>query len=243
MNGSRDINIVPASIVVAGLIVAGAVLYQQPLKSTTATGKQTASADKAALIVSWDDMGVQLVRAGVIDSEKFKAIYEGRGQFTNEYANLLFGEDDGQLEINKDNAGFVLNLLWALGLGNKSPVLEDGEMANPKYGGPQNFASTAGWTMAKGDVMDHYNAHRFINLTAEQEKSVARVAQSIYRPCCGNSAYFPDCNHGMAMLGFLELTASQGATEKEMYNSALVLNSFWFPGYEPGEKQGGGCNV
>ena len=33
----------------------------------------------------------------------------------------------------------------------------------------------------------------------------------------------------MAMLGLLEILASQGATEEEMYRAALVANSFWFP--------------
>ena len=33
----------------------------------------------------------------------------------------------------------------------------------------------------------------------------------------------------MAMLGLLELMASQGASEKEMWKTALVVNSYWFP--------------
>ena len=33
----------------------------------------------------------------------------------------------------------------------------------------------------------------------------------------------------MAMLGFLELMVSQGASESEMWEAALAVNSFWFP--------------
>ncbi|MFQ5901957.1 MAG: hypothetical protein ACE5IH_10420, partial [Thermodesulfobacteriota bacterium] len=40
---------------------------------------------------------------------------------------------------------------------------------------------------------------------------------------------FPDCNHGMAMLGFLELMASQDIGEEDMYRIALQVNSYWFP--------------
>ena len=58
--------------------------------------------------------------------------------------------------------------------------------------------------------MNHYSMHRFIVLTPEQQALVEKVSKGIYRPCCGNSVYFPDCNHGMAMLGLLELMASQG---------------------------------
>ncbi|KKW33657.1 MAG: hypothetical protein UY80_C0036G0001, partial [Parcubacteria group bacterium GW2011_GWB1_53_43] len=36
-------------------------------------------------------------------------------------------------------------------------------------------------------------------------------------------------NHGMAMLGLLELMASQGVSEEDMYKTALVVNAYWFP--------------
>lgn len=50
-----------------------------------------------------------------------------------------------------------------------------------------------------------------------------------YRPCCDNSTFFQDCNHGSALLGLLELAASQGATSEDLYRIALVANSYWFP--------------
>ena len=31
------------------------------------------------------------------------------------------------------------------------------------------------------------------------------------------------------MLGLLELMASQGLSEEEMYKYALIVNSYWFP--------------
>ena len=33
----------------------------------------------------------------------------------------------------------------------------------------------------------------------------------------------------MAMLGLLELMASQGLSEEEMYKTALQVNAYWFP--------------
>ncbi|MDO8742973.1 MAG: hypothetical protein Q7J30_00165, partial [Candidatus Azambacteria bacterium] len=123
----------------------------------------------------------------------------------------------------------LLNLFWALGLGNKNEILEKGPMTDPKYGGADRFASTGGWSLASGDVMDHYSKHLFIVLTPKQQALVEEVSKNIYRPCCNNSTYFPDCNHGMAMLGLLELLASQGIGEDEMYKTALQVNSFWFP--------------
>lgn len=181
------------------------------------------------LPVVWGDLGAKLVSTGAIDAEKFKAIYQNRGQLTNEYWNLLFGQDNGKIKITRDNAGYLLNLFWALGLANKNPILEQGEMTDPKYGGAENFASTGGWTIAKGDPMNHYSQHQFFNLTPAQQALVDKVSRGIYRPCCGNSTHFPDCNHGMAMLGLLELMASQGVSEQEMWSVALTVNSYWFP--------------
>ncbi len=102
-------------------------------------------------------------------------------------------------------------------------------MADARYGDAGNFASTAGWTLARGNAMDHYGKHSFVDLTPEGQATVERVSKNIFRPCCDNSTYFPDCNHGMAMLGLLELMASQGVSEEEMYRAALKVNAYWFP--------------
>ena len=77
--------------------------------------------------------------------------------------------------------------------------------------------------------MDHYSKHKFFNLTSDQQALVDKISRGIYRPCCGNSTHFPDCNHGMAMLGLLELMASQGASEQDIWKAALAVNSYWFP--------------
>ena len=187
----------------------------------------------------WGDLGSQLVEAGVIDAEKFEKLYASRGGMSEEDKKLLYGKDNGNLKITQENSGLLLNLLWALGLGNKNEILEKGPMMTYDGKTPASpagalakagqFASTGGWTLARGDTMNHYSMHRFVDLTPEQEELVKRVSQGVYRPCCGNPTHFPDCNHGMAMLGLLELMASQGISEQDMYKSALAVNSFWFP--------------
>lgn len=236
---------VPIAVVLSTIIISGSYYISNKniaekkivIKNTTQnTQTQVSEIEEAVtpsngvvLPVTWGNLGKQLVDSGVIDAEKFKTIYESRGQFTEEYNRLLFGQNDGKLKITKENSGYILNLLWALGLANSNPILDTGEMTDQRYGGAGNFASTGGWTVAVGEAMDHYSRHSFIKLTPEQQALVDRVSKNIYRPCCGNSTHFPDCNHGMAMLGFLELLASQGVSEKDMYNTALTLNSYWFP--------------
>ena len=182
------------------------------------------------LPVVWKDLGERMIESGVIDLKKIENLYEQRGEIDDQTRRLLLESDNGQLVINEDNADIILNLLWALGLGNKNQILEKGPMMDKQYGGNAgSFASTGGWILASGNAMNHYSRHKFISLTPEQQNLVERVSKNIYRPCCGNSTHFPDCNHGMAMLGLLELMASQGVSESDMYKAALVANSYWFP--------------
>ena len=226
----------PAAIIIFGVLVAGAIYYGPG--NTAALGSSLSTAplpeevlptSGVVLPVSWGDLGVQLVAAGVIDAPAFRALYEERGVFTEEYEKLLSGRSIGKLTITRENAGYLLNLLWALGLANKNPILETGEMADPRYGGAGNFASTGGWTISKGNAMEHYSHHALLTLSPDEQALVDKVSRGIYRPCCGNSTHFPDCNHGMAMLGLLELMASQGVSEKDMWDAALAVNAFWFP--------------
>jgi len=185
--------------------------------------------ENVQLPVRWGDLGKQMVDSGVINAPELEKIYASRGGLDDNAKKLLYSSDNGNLVINQQNSGYLLNLLWALGLGNKNPILENGPMNDKQYGGAANFASTGGWTLAKGKAMDHYSMYNFINLTPQQQALVETVSKRIYRPCCDNSTYFPDCNHGMAMLGLLELMASQGKSEAEMYKVALIVNSYWFP--------------
>ncbi len=233
-----------ASVVIASVIFTG-VMYVGGFSSVSSIQKKYASVvaetqthvsketvlphGGVPLQVVWGNLGSKLVEVGAIDADKFKAMYEQRGVFTDEYEILLLGQSNGNLKITKDNAGYLLNLFWALGLASKNSILDSGEMADIAYGGAGNFASTGGWTLSKGNAMEHYSKHVFFELTTEQQALVDKVSRGIYRPCCGNSTHFPDCNHGMAMLGLLELMASQGASEQEMWRTALVVNSYWFP--------------
>ena len=185
--------------------------------------------DGFTIPVVWGDLGKQLVEVGVIDAAKFESIYASQGGLSAPEKELLSGNTPGQLVMDQSNAHVLLNLLWAFGLANENTILTEGPMSDPVYGGAGGFASTGGWTISKADAMDYYSKYPLVVLSPEQQTLVEEVSKGIYRPCCGNSTYFPDCNHGMAMLGLLELMASQGANESEMYEAALQVNSYWFP--------------
>ena len=221
----------PLSIIGAGIIIAVSLTASPPREiSADSLQESVLPSDGVTLPIMWGDLGAKLAEIGAIDATKMETLYKDRGGFPPEYKKMLEKNANKKIVITSSNAGYLLNLFWALGLANKNPILEDtSEMMNPAYGGAKNFASTGGWTLARGDAMGHYNMHVLISLTEEQQKLVDRVSRNIFRPCCGNSTHFPDCNHGMAMLGLLELMASQGAGEQDMYKTALAVNSYWFP--------------
>ncbi len=203
-----DKYMIPIAIVIAGAMLAGAMIYDDGNQSLQAqTAKSGASQNGQATLIDGgnilpleveEKMLATLVANGSIDPIKLSQVTE-------------------------------LNLLWAYGLANKNKVLESGPITDQRYGGPTNMASVGGWTVTTGSVMDHYNKHTMTALTSDQQALVEKIAEGIYRPCCNNPTHFPDCNHGMAMLGLLEYLASQGATEGQMWNAAITANMSWFP--------------
>lgn len=205
-----------------------------PFQKTTPTPDSKTQNDKLTKEVLPEkfDLGVsfgstikKLVETGAIDKQKFLDLYEGRGGLPGELKKLLDEESDKKIIVTAENSAIILNLLWPLGIANKTKILSEGPMAQDSA----NYASTGGWTIGKEDGGKLFNRFSILPLTGQQEVLVTEIAQNIYRPCCGNSTYFPDCNHGAAMLGYIELAVSQGLSKDKIYKNALVLNSYWFP--------------
>ena len=231
----------PQSIIIAAFIISATLLYlNTDVRGLASLGRAHQATDPIqaegiTLPVRLNDIGIKMAGVGLIDSEKLAAL----DLATDEDMRLLREPSSEPIVITQENARFLLTLFWALSLGNKNAILEtgpmamyDGEMPRSPAEAAQKagrMASVGGWTIAKGSATDHYSRHPFVVLTPDQQALVERVAAQIYRPCCDNSTLFPDCNHGMAMLGLLELMAAQGANEEDMYRAALAVNSYWFP--------------
>lgn len=217
------------------------LMKQQLNKNLAALAKTTKSPEELAQILrrevlpqngyttslKWKDLGQKLVEAGAIDKAKFEESIAGDpdGKSNMRY---MEGSSDDRISINEKNSHFIVNFFWALGLANKSKVLDEGPM---KTGGnaTDKFASTGGWTLGAKPVMQIYSASQIIPLTSEQQDLVKKIAENIFRPCCGNSTAFPDCNHGMAALGYIEWAVYNGVSENQIYKDLLAFNSFWFP--------------
>lgn len=182
--------------------------------------------DKYTFKIQWGNLGKRLVADGVIDKKKLAQAVTGSDTLPQNLDSYLTGSQNS-IELTQENAQFWVDVLWGLGLANKNPILEGGPMTNGNN--TANFASTAGYIIGATQPMEIYAKHQYITLSQSQQKKVEEIAGGIYRPCCGNSTVFPDCNHGMAALALIELMVSQNFSKEEIYKTVLAFNTYWFP--------------
>lgn len=182
--------------------------------------------DGYKLNIAWKDLGLRMKKDGVIDETKLAQVISGTDKLPEAYNKYLSGSAQ-KIELTRENSHFWLDVLWGLGLANKNKLLESGELQ--QGGNPSQFASTGGYSLGKEDPMTYYSKFPYLPLSDKQQKRVEEIGKGIYRPCCGNSTAFPDCNHGMAMLGLIELLVYQNYSADNIYRAALAFNSMWFP--------------
>jgi hypothetical protein len=182
------------------------------------------------LPVKYGKLGPQMLASGAIDYNRFVQTYQRAGQPLNDdQLAILSKGSDSPVVVDYQNAYFLLNFLWAVGLSNQNRILTEGPMM--QFGADQvgSFASTGGWSLGAKPLPALYSHSGMIMLTPDQQTRLETVTAGVFRPCCQNPTLFPDCNHGMAMLGLLELMASQDATTDAMFTAAKQVNAFWFP--------------
>ena len=179
---------------------------------------------------TWQNIGPKLIESGAVNLDEFKSLYESYGNpLTDEQIKFFTEGSDEPIVITQENMHFTLNTLWALGLVNKNAIYEKEPMS--KYiesGQAANLASTGGWSLGTKNGDELLNSAEIIILTDEQQEIVERIAFNSYRPCCNNPTAFPDCNHGAAALGLIELLASQDISADEIAETFKDVNSIWF---------------
>ncbi len=166
----------------------------------------------------WGTAVKNMVDSGAIDTEKLESLLKTRyGQeMKPEWKRILAGADE-KLEINAGNSVFMMYVLWALAKHNDVPIIHNSRFAS----------SFKNYDIGVGKA--GYGDTKVLELTEEQLKIADSIAQNAYRPCCGQSTANPDCSHGYSALGLIELMASQGFSEKEIFGAFVKFNSFWFP--------------
>ena len=71
----------------------------------------------------WGDVGKKLIESGAIDKKKYEDLFSSEPQ-TKDYMKYLKNSSKDHMVINEKNSHFMVNTLWALGLVNKSKILD-----------------------------------------------------------------------------------------------------------------------
>lgn len=170
---------------------------------------------------------LDLVANEVIVVEKFESLYAARGGLPAGLEHVLHMPTTEPIHLTRANAATWVNLLWPLGLANHLAINAGSPIRGDRL---YNYASTGGWQLGREENGGAYfDRFPILALSQDQEAQVLKLAESIFRPCCNNSCFFQDCNHGSAMYALMQLGVAQGLTEEELYREALGFNAFWFP--------------
>ncbi|OJI07272.1 MAG: hypothetical protein BK997_03365 [Candidatus Micrarchaeum sp. ARMAN-1] len=203
------------------------------------------------LSFKWGDSIKKLVETGALNVSNLTIILDNSHQpLTLSEKEILNGTYTGYIQFNSTNTEFVQLVLWGLGINNNNTIITKGPIINASilyadsinsnstlrqklsqnvtpYGVASSyFASTGGYGSIGKLQLGMLN---LINLTQEQQALMYDVATNSYRPCCDNPTAFPDCNHGAAALGLIELLASQGANQTQMFSAVQQFYQFQFP--------------
>lgn len=217
---------VPAHAESATKIETGRIANGDYGKRRQAVDEQVRPKDGYQTKLVLGDVVPRMVADGIIDLEKVKALYKDRGGIPSELQQVLTQASDTPLMITRENANWLVNILWPLGLSNRMAINQRSPIAGKDL---PNLASTGGWQLGrKKSGASYFNRCRLIALSREQERRVWRIARSTYRPCCDNSTFFQDCNHGSAALAVIELGVAQELSDDEIYRTLLAFNAYWF---------------
>lgn len=165
-----------------------------------------------------------LVQESALNASFLKQVMKQTGEnFSSYEENVLNGAQNENIVVNASDSYFILDVLWAVGVNNNNTIINRGAIM--KSGHPDNFASTGAYGGLGKLSLGKLN---LLTLTPGQQIIAEQVAGNTYRPCCDNPTAFPDCNHGAAALGLIELMASQGFNATTISGAVKQFESFYF---------------
>ena len=85
---------------------------QTPKIDTAAIAQVVVPKEGITLPISWGTLGKQMIADGVIDENKFRALFEGG--LTNQDEQIFTGEVNQPIVITQDNSRFILDMLGPL---------------------------------------------------------------------------------------------------------------------------------
>jgi hypothetical protein len=152
--------------------------------------------------VSWGDIPPRLVEEGVLDLEKFSAAAQRAGSpLTDDQLKVLTEGSDEDIIFSAANAYFMLDVLWALGLANKTTVLTEGPIAQNGWDQAGGYAGTGGWTIGVQPGPEYLAALEMAALgLAELMASQGASADEIFQALKDISPFwFPSQYHQLAL--------------------------------------------
>jgi hypothetical protein len=186
--------------------------------------EQVVSGDAVDTGVTFGDAIQKVISAGALDPDKLRA---QRRTLPDWIERLLAGPSEEPIVLTRERAPYLVNLLWPIGLSNRAVFNRQSPINTDHLSG---FASNGGWTLGPApNGSAYFDSINAVPLTDSQAFLALAVVTNTFRPCCDNSTFFQDCNHGSALLGLIELAVSQGQTAAAVYRIALAANSYWFP--------------
>lgn len=196
-----------------------------PEKISISEIKNEVLPDKNIILpAKWGYSVKKLVDSGSLNISFLTKILRQNGYpMTTEELKILNGTSQENITINATDSPFLLYVLWDIGINNNNTIIREGPIT--QYGNISDFASTGGYgPLGKLDV----GGSKIVNLAPKEQEITDYVALNSYRPCCNNPTMMPDCNHGAAALGLIELMASQGNNATAIFKAVEEFNSFQF---------------
>lgn len=203
--------------------------HPHPPIDSVAMMKAVNPAEGFTLPIQYGKVGTRLVESGVIDLNRLRLFYQkDRQALSDQDLEMLTQGSQESVSINQQNADFLEKLFWAVGLANQNIILDQGSIrANGSK--LESISSIKDWKLSLSPAIGFFSRVKILNLSPDQQARVEDVAKAVYLPCCDNPAIFPDCSHGMAMLGLLEWMGAQDVSADAMFSAAKQVSSFWFP--------------
>lgn len=203
------------------------------------------------LSFKWGDNVHKLVEAGALNPSNLSILLNNSKEpLTPVEKKILNGTYNGYIQFNSTNVEFVQLVLWSLGVNNNNTIVNNGPIINasipyansinnnvtlkqklnqnvtPQWVASRYFASTGGYGPIGKLQLGMLN---IMSLSPSEQIIADYTAENSYRPCCNNPTAFPDCNHGAAALGLIELLASQGANQSQIFSAVKYFNQYQFP--------------
>ena len=203
------------------------------------------------LSFKWGDSVHKLVEAGALNPSNLSILLNNSKEpLTPAEKKILNGTYNGYIQFNSTNVEFVQLVLWSLGINNNNTIVNNGPIINasipyansinnnatlkqklnqnvtPQWVASRYFASTGGYGPIGKLQLGMLN---IMSLSPSEQIIADYTAENSYRPCCNNPTAFPDCNHGAAALGLIELLASQGANQSQIFTAVKYFNQYQFP--------------